>query len=68
MAKLLVFPKGKELVQVVVDPDWETADADIENNHYPRRIIPSRIEAFKSESSKGAGQPRPDGRSGRRGA
>ena len=20
---------------------------DIENNHYPRRIIPSRIEAFK---------------------
>lgn len=52
VAKLLVFPKGKELVQVVVDPDWETADADIENNHYPRRIIPSRIEAFKSERSK----------------
>ncbi|WP_438731367.1 M1 family metallopeptidase [Parasphingorhabdus sp. DH2-15] len=46
--KLLVFPKGKELTQVVVDPDWETADADIANNHYPRQIIPSRIEAFKS--------------------
>lgn len=52
VAKLLVFPKGKALVQVVVDPDWETADADIENNHYPRRIIPSRIEAFKDEASK----------------
>jgi hypothetical protein len=52
VAKLLVFPKGKELVQVVVDPDWETGDADIENNHYPRRIIPSRIEAFKDEQSK----------------
>jgi len=52
VSKLLVFPKGKELVQVVVDPDWETGDADVENNHYPRRIIPSRIEAFKSESSK----------------
>jgi hypothetical protein len=52
VAKLLVFPKGKELVQVVVDPDWETGDADIENNHYPRRIIPSRIEAFKDEASK----------------
>jgi hypothetical protein len=52
VAKLLVFPKGKELVQVVVDPDWETADADIENNHYPRRIIPSRVEAFKAEESK----------------
>ncbi|MCU0947603.1 MAG: hypothetical protein MUF47_05060, partial [Porphyrobacter sp.] len=52
VSKLLVFPKGRELVQVVVDPDWETADADIENNHYPRRIIPSRIEAFKEERSK----------------
>ncbi|MFY7745913.1 MAG: M1 family aminopeptidase, partial [Erythrobacter sp.] len=52
VAKLLVYPKGKELVQVVIDPDWETGDADIENNHYPRRIIPSRIEAFKDEASK----------------
>jgi hypothetical protein len=52
VAKLLVYPKGKELVQVVVDPDWETGDADIENNHYPRRIIPSRIETFKEEQSK----------------
>jgi hypothetical protein len=52
VAKLLVFPKDKELVEVVVDPDWETGDADIENNHYPRRIIPSRIEAFKDEAPK----------------
>ncbi|MFN3989468.1 MAG: M1 family metallopeptidase [Erythrobacter sp.] len=52
VAKLLVYPKGKELVQVVVDPDWETGDADLENNHYPRRIIPSRIEAFKDEASR----------------
>ncbi|MFO6430861.1 M1 family metallopeptidase [Erythrobacter sp. W302b] len=52
VAKLLVYPKGKELVEVMVDPDWETGDADLENNHYPRRIIPSRIEAFKDEASK----------------
>lgn len=52
VAKLLVYPKGKELEQVMVDPDWETGDADLENNHYPRRIIPSRIEAFKDEASK----------------
>jgi len=52
VAKLLVYPKGQELVQVVLDPDWETGDADIENNHYPRRIIPSRVEAFKDEASK----------------
>lgn len=48
VSKLLVFPRGRELEQVVVDPDWETADADVENNHYPRRIIPSRIEAFRT--------------------
>ncbi len=47
--KLLVLDKDKELVSVLVDPDWETADTDIENNHYPRRIVPSRVEAFKSK-------------------
>jgi len=47
VSKLLVFEKGKELQQIVVDPDWETADADLENNYYPRRITPSRVEAFK---------------------
>ena len=44
---------GRELTQVVVDPNWETADTDVENNHYPRRIIPSRIEAFKSPERQG---------------
>ena len=44
--KLIV--SDKELTQVVIDPLWETADVDVENNHYPRRIIPSRIEAFKT--------------------
>lgn len=48
--KLIVT--DKELTQVVVDPYWETADVDVENNYYPRRIIPSRIEAFKSPKSK----------------
>ncbi len=38
----------RELTQVVMDPRWETADGDVENNHYPRRIIPSRIEVFKT--------------------
>ena len=46
-----MLEKGSELTQVVVDPDWETADADIDNNSYPRKIIPSRIEAYKEERS-----------------
>jgi predicted secreted protein len=50
VSKLIVTEKGKVLKSVTVDPRWETADVDVENNHYPRRIIQSRIEAYKSES------------------
>ena len=50
--KKLIVSKS-ELVSVVIDPMQETADADIENNYYPRRIIPSRIESFKSERGGG---------------
>jgi hypothetical protein len=50
VSKLIVT--DKVLKQVVVDPKWLTADVDVENNHYPRQIIPSRIEAFKREKSK----------------
>src|SRR5690606_30459688 len=45
VSKLIVT--DKEVVEFAVDPNWETADVDIENNFYPRRIMPSRIEAFK---------------------
>lgn len=49
--KLVVTEKAKELVSVHVDPSWDTADVNNENNMYPRRIIPSRVEAFKSKRS-----------------
>lgn len=49
VSKLIVT--DKEVVSVAVDPNWETADVDIENNYYPRKIIPSRIEAFKNKRS-----------------
>ncbi len=51
VSKLVVTDKNKELVSVAVDPRWETADVDVENNYYPRRIIPSRIEAYKRKKS-----------------
>lgn len=47
--KLIVTDKDAELKSVVVDPDWETADANVDNNAYPRQIIPSRIEAYKDK-------------------
>ena len=49
--KLIITEKDKELVSVAVDPRWETADVDVSNNDYPRKIIPSRIEAYKSKES-----------------
>ena len=50
--KLIITDKNKSLVSVSVDPRWETADVDVENNNYPRRIIPSRIEVYKRDKSK----------------
>jgi hypothetical protein len=50
--KLIITDKDKELVSVTIDPRWETADVDVSNNHYPRQIIPSRIEAYKKKKSK----------------
>lgn len=49
--KLFVF--DKEVERVELDPDWYTADTNVENNHYPRRIIPSRIEAYKASPRTG---------------
>ncbi len=53
VSKLIVTEKSKQLVSVAVDPGWETADVDVENNYYPRRIIPSRVEAYKSKKRTG---------------
>ncbi len=39
------------MVSVTVDPGWETADVNVDNNHYPRQIIPSRVEAYKAKKS-----------------
>ena len=47
--KLIVTER--EIVSLTIDPHMETADADIENNFYPRRLVPSRIESFKASAS-----------------
>lgn len=47
--KLIVT--DRKITAVVIDPGWETADVDVHNNHYPRKITPSRIEAYKAKKS-----------------
>ncbi|MEC7459740.1 MAG: M1 family metallopeptidase [Pseudomonadota bacterium] len=41
----------KDIVSIIIDPLQETSDVNIENNYYPRRFIPSRIESFKRQGS-----------------
>jgi hypothetical protein len=33
----------KPISSVVLDPYWELADTNIENNYYPQRMVPSRL-------------------------
>ncbi|WP_231757361.1 M1 family metallopeptidase [Microbulbifer elongatus] len=47
VSKLVVTDKVLE--QVVVDPRWETADVNNDNNHFPRRINKSRLQIYKEE-------------------
>jgi len=47
VSKLIV--SDKQITQFTIDPHWETADVNNENNYYPRRIIPSRLEIFMGE-------------------
>lgn len=49
VSKLIVTDKDKVLSSVTLDPRWETADVEVNNNHYPRKIIRSRIEAYKTK-------------------
>lgn len=51
VSKLIVTDKDKVLTSVTVDPRWETADVNVNNNHYPRQIISSRIETYKRKKS-----------------
>lgn len=45
-----LIARDKRVVAIEVDPHWETADVDVSNNHYPRQIIPSRLEIFDPPS------------------
>ena len=50
VSKLLL--RDKVIASVTVDPHWETADVDVNNNHYPRRIPESRLDLFKRDPSR----------------
>ena len=46
VSKLIVTKK--EAKAIVLDPNLETADTDLANNFFPRRVIPTRFQIFKN--------------------
>ncbi|MCC2547588.1 M1 family metallopeptidase [Hymenobacter sp. BT175] len=44
-----VFITPKPVVSFVLDPRLETADTDLSNNAFPRRLAPSRFELFQQQ-------------------
>ncbi len=45
VSKLIIT--RKEAKAIVLDPNLETADADLSNNFFPRRAVPTRFQLFK---------------------
>jgi len=54
VSKLIITEK--QIESLTLDPKLETADGDMENNHYPRRPIRSRFRLFKEKTRKNAMQ------------
>ncbi|MGZ5200410.1 MAG: M1 family metallopeptidase [Telluria sp.] len=47
VTKLIIT--DEPMVGLTQDPYWETADTDISNNSWPRKVTPSRLELFKTQ-------------------
>jgi hypothetical protein len=40
---------NKEAISFRLDPFLETADTDLDNNSWPKRVLPTRYELFKQK-------------------
>jgi hypothetical protein len=45
-----VFLKEKEVVNISLDPNYELADTEIANNHFPKRQVNSKFDQFKKSN------------------
>ncbi len=50
ITKLIVT--DEPMVGLTQDPYWETADINVDNNAWPRKVNPSRLELFKTNRSQ----------------
>ncbi|WP_448213724.1 M1 family aminopeptidase [Colwellia sp. MEBiC06753] len=44
-----LFIRDKEIKEIALDPNWETADTDTTNNYWPARPVMSRFELYKQK-------------------
>ncbi len=44
-----IFASSKQITNIVVDPDLETADIDITNNSWPKKVENNQFEQFKDK-------------------
>ena len=47
-----VFVEKKKVKSIALDPYLETADTDISNNYYPKKVVPTKIEAYKLKEAQ----------------
>lgn len=49
-----VFVSEKEIISIQLDPSLETADTDVSNNAWPRKIEPTRFEMYQENFGSGS--------------
>jgi len=47
-----LYTSARKIRSITLDPHLETADADLENNYWPRRPVKTRLELFKARKSR----------------
>jgi hypothetical protein len=47
VSKLLI--REKEITEIAVDANWQTADVNVNNNYWPARPIQSRFNLYKAK-------------------
>jgi len=45
-----VFIKDREVVNILLDPNFELADVEMRNNVFPKKTTPSKFDQFKSNN------------------
>ncbi|MEZ4938622.1 MAG: M1 family metallopeptidase [Crocinitomicaceae bacterium] len=51
VSKVFIFKK--ELANIELDPYLETADTELNNNNWPKKVVPSRYKLFMERKTKG---------------